>query len=434
LDKKTPSFNLNVVVRETGIKPDTLRAWERRYGLPEPVRTEGGHRLYSTNDIELIKWLMARQKEGMRISQAVQLWKDYQAEGTDPLNPQPPTTIQPLLEDLPVDSALAQLREGWINACLDFNEVAADQVLAQAFARYPVQLACIEVLQKGLSTIGNQWYQGGASVQQEHFASALAAKRLNALISAAPAPTLPERILVGCPPGEEHTFSTLVANLSLRYHGFDVTYLGANVPIAHLKETIEKVRADMVVYTAMQLDAAASLLDAAELMDGMGVRFAFGGRIFSTQPELQRVIPGFFLGERLDRVADEVIKVLAGEAQANPAFEIPADFQSALEAFERIKLSLELDIYRHYANSDFPVDYLEIINHHFNKFVRAALALGDLDYLEPEISWSETLIANNRIPAELINDYLKGYYQFLKERIGEQGHVLTSWLAQRLGM
>jgi methanogenic corrinoid protein MtbC1 len=432
LDKKTPSFNLNVVVRETGIKPDTLRAWERRYGLPEPVRTDGGHRLYSTNDIELIKWLMARQNEGMRISQAVQLWKDYQAEGTDPLSPQPAATIQPLLEDLPVDSALAQLRQAWIDACLDFNEVAADQVLAQAFARYPVQLACIEVLQKGLSTIGMLWYQGGVTVQQEHFASALATKRLNALISAAPAPTRSERILVGCPPGEEHTFSPLVVNLFLRYHGFDVTYLGANVPVGHLKETIEKVRADLVIYTAMQLDTAASLLGVADTLDQVGVRFAFGGRIFSTQPDLQRVIPGFFLGERLDQVVDEVVQVLAGERQANPIFELPPGFQSTLDVFKQVKRSIEIDIFRHYASSDFPVDYLGIINQHFNKFVQAALALGNLDYLEPEISWSETLIANHRIPAELVADYLKVYHQFLIEKVGEQDEELTSWLAKRL--
>ena len=59
---KTPAYNLKVVVRETGIKPDTLRSWERRYGLPKPQRTPGRHRLYSQYDIEMIKWLMERQK------------------------------------------------------------------------------------------------------------------------------------------------------------------------------------------------------------------------------------------------------------------------------------------------------------------------------------------------------------------------------------
>jgi DNA-binding transcriptional MerR regulator len=49
---QTPTYNLKAVVQETGLKPDTLRAWERRYGQPQPQRTLGGHRLYSQQDIE----------------------------------------------------------------------------------------------------------------------------------------------------------------------------------------------------------------------------------------------------------------------------------------------------------------------------------------------------------------------------------------------
>jgi len=67
---QTPTFNLKVVVRETGLKPDTLRAWERRYGMPQPHRTPGGHRLYSQYDIDTLKWMVDRQNEGLSISRA----------------------------------------------------------------------------------------------------------------------------------------------------------------------------------------------------------------------------------------------------------------------------------------------------------------------------------------------------------------------------
>lgn len=82
---KTPTYNLKVVLQETDIKPDTLRAWERRYGLPEPERTQGKHRLYSDYDIAIIKWLISRQQEGMSISRAVQLWRNLEESGQDPL-------------------------------------------------------------------------------------------------------------------------------------------------------------------------------------------------------------------------------------------------------------------------------------------------------------------------------------------------------------
>ena len=82
---KKPVYNLNLVLQETGIKADTLRAWERRYNLPQPERTEGGHRLFSEYDIETIKWLIARQEDGMRISRAVDLWNNILRGGEDPL-------------------------------------------------------------------------------------------------------------------------------------------------------------------------------------------------------------------------------------------------------------------------------------------------------------------------------------------------------------
>jgi len=80
-----PLFNLGAVVRQTGLKPDTVRAWERRYNLPTPQRSDGGHRLYSQRDVDTIRWLIARQREGLSISRAAELWRQIEAEGRDPL-------------------------------------------------------------------------------------------------------------------------------------------------------------------------------------------------------------------------------------------------------------------------------------------------------------------------------------------------------------
>ncbi|MFU8773811.1 MAG: MerR family transcriptional regulator, partial [Anaerolineales bacterium] len=73
MDENSPIYNLKVVVSETGVKPETLRAWERRYGFPKPKRSSGGHRLYTLRDVRTINWLIERQKEGLSISRAVEL-------------------------------------------------------------------------------------------------------------------------------------------------------------------------------------------------------------------------------------------------------------------------------------------------------------------------------------------------------------------------
>src|SRR5215212_6968819 len=171
----TPAFNLKVVLKETGITADTLRAWERRYGLPVPKRTAGGHRLYSQRDIETIKWLIKRQAEGLSISRAVDSWNEQLASGADPLAGSTPSTFISAsgapAQSQALDTTLAALRAHWIEACLNFSESNAEQTLNLAFSLFPVEAVCVEILQKGLSEIGDLWYENDASVQQEHFAS-----------------------------------------------------------------------------------------------------------------------------------------------------------------------------------------------------------------------------------------------------------------------
>ena len=162
---KIPTYNLKVVTNETGIKPDTLRAWERRYGLPDPGRTQGGHRLYSEYDIETVKWLAQRQKEGLRINRAVALWREIESRGEDPLDafPQPggATHLQPL--DIQAGETIKEMRSNWISACLAFDESTAEYILAQAFSRYSLETVCLDILREGLSEIGNLWYAGHAN-------------------------------------------------------------------------------------------------------------------------------------------------------------------------------------------------------------------------------------------------------------------------------
>src|SRR5512145_1048844 len=210
----TPAFNLKVVLKETGIAADTLRAWERRYGLPMPQRSAGGHRLYSQRDIETIKWLMKRQAEGLSISRAVDLWNEQIASGSDPLAGSVPSNLisaSTVPGQYPsADTTLDSLRAQWVEACMNFNESGAEQILNQAFSIFPVEAVCLEVLQKGMSEVGELWYENRMSVQQEHFASGLAIRRLDTLLSASPAPTRNQSIIVGCPPNEWHTFTPLL--------------------------------------------------------------------------------------------------------------------------------------------------------------------------------------------------------------------------------
>jgi DNA-binding transcriptional MerR regulator len=127
----TPAYNLKVVLREANIKADVLRAWERRYGLPKPQRTAGGHRLYSQRDIEMIKWLVLRQREGLSISRAVELWREIESSSRDPLAEFLTTEISDPINNMSVvESNVDMLRHQWLDACLSFNEADAELVIS----------------------------------------------------------------------------------------------------------------------------------------------------------------------------------------------------------------------------------------------------------------------------------------------------------------
>jgi DNA-binding transcriptional MerR regulator len=435
--EETPTFNLKAVVQETGLKPDTLRAWERRYGLPKPARTAGGHRLYSQLDIDILHWLIARQDEGLTISRAVDLWRQLRAEGKDPfweMELQNDETQLPA--PLEVGDALSDLRQSWIEACLDFNEQRAEYTLSQAFALYPTETVCFELLQKGLSEIGSLWYEGKATPQQEHFASELAIRRLEALIAANPPPTRSGRILIGCAAGEEHTFSSLVLTLLLRRRGWATIYLGANVPDNRLLRTVERSLPDLVVLVAHTLPSAATLFAMARQLQEEEIPLAFGGLIFNALPSLPARIPGHFLGNKLERAVANVERLLSNPSltpNALSAAELES-YEQAVKHFRERQWRIEAHIWEHAKQLQVNTQALAQANRSLAQNIAAALTLGNLDYLKRELDWANGLLHNHRhpMPAEILQAYLRLYHEAASHELGEPGAIIVDWLASQL--
>ena len=121
MNKNAPVYNLKAVIRETGLTSATIHAWERRYGLVTPRRSPGGHRLFSDEEINILKWLVAKKNEGISIGQAVKLWQSQAVKTKEQIKY--PTIARTLPE--PAEGTLDQLRKNWVTACLAFNEYPA---------------------------------------------------------------------------------------------------------------------------------------------------------------------------------------------------------------------------------------------------------------------------------------------------------------------
>jgi DNA-binding transcriptional MerR regulator len=423
-------FNLKAVIRQTGLKPDTLRAWERRYGLPSPERSSGGHRLYSPHDVETIRWLMARQREGLSIQRAVDLWRQIVTEGRDPLQAAMPVSTQAV--SVPAAGALGETirrhREDWLAACLAFDEQRAEQIESEAFALYPLETVVLELLQKGVAEIGDGWYNGEMTVQQEHFCSSLVIRRLESLILATPPPMRPGRILVACPPEEQHIIGLLVLTVLLRRRGWEVVYLGADVPMERLGVTVRATKPTLVILAAEQLHTAARLLEAAQLLEGEGIPLAYGGRIFNLIPELRGRIPGHFLSESLALAPQGVEALMIAPRPASPVEVAAERYQRARDHFSEHQGLIDAQVMHVLLPKGIASSILTMANRELGFNIDAALALGDMRFLGTDIEWVKGLMKHHHMPDEALCTYLKAYYQIARDQLDERGEPVVSWL------
>jgi DNA-binding transcriptional MerR regulator len=222
--------------RRTGVSPELLRAWERRYALLRPERTDGGFRLYSRDDLRRVEAMRAHLARGVSAAQAAAL----------AVAPDEAATA-------PASAEVGGAPE--VGAALEYALDALDDTGAQAafdelLARYGVDSILRDVILPYLHELGRRWASGAATVAQEHFASALLRGRLLGLARGWDQGSGPRAVLA-CAPGELHDLSLIVFGLALRRHGWRITYLGADTPLQTVGEIAEALDPDIVVLVAI---------------------------------------------------------------------------------------------------------------------------------------------------------------------------------------
>jgi len=212
--------------RRVGVSIDTLRAWERRYGLLSPKRTQGGFRLYSEDDLERILAMKANLERGLSAAEAARLALAVEASMTPMALPE----------------ALGQL-----TAALDrFDDVAAQLVLDDLLTKLTLDAVLDQVLIPFLHQLGERWARGEISIAHEHFASNVIRGRLMSLARGWDRGGGP-RALLACTEGELHDVPLIMLGLALRTHGWRISYLGADTPLESLAEAVAELKPDAVV-------------------------------------------------------------------------------------------------------------------------------------------------------------------------------------------
>jgi DNA-binding transcriptional MerR regulator len=263
--------------RRTGISPELLRAWERRYELLRPTRTPGGLRLYSREDLERVQAMQRHLAEGLAAAQAAALALTSPGAELDA----PP--LAPGVARL----ELAEALEG-------FDEPAAQAVLDRLLGVATVDAVLTDVILPYLRELGERWERGETSVAQEHFASNVIRARLLALARGWGRGVGPVALLA-CLPGEQHELGLIAFGLALRSHGWRIAYLGTDTPLDTLERAADAIEPAFVVVSAAadeRIPPVASQLEALARRYRVGLGGAAAGAPDGARPGVRALRGG----------------------------------------------------------------------------------------------------------------------------------------------
>jgi DNA-binding transcriptional MerR regulator/methylmalonyl-CoA mutase cobalamin-binding subunit len=228
---------IGVVARRTGLKPDLIRAWERRYGAVEPGRTETRRRYYSDADIERLLLLRRVVGTGRGIGQVANLSNeelrgliaDEPASRAHAGAPAESAAAAPSASPSPSDIA-----EPYLTLCLAAAQHLDVNDLEVQLERASVALSRHNLLEKLLvplmHRVGDLWQQGELRPIHEHMASAVVRSFLGSMRGAYRVSSTAPHLIVTTPARQLHELGALIVAATAASEGWHTTYLGPDLP------------------------------------------------------------------------------------------------------------------------------------------------------------------------------------------------------------
>ena len=215
---------IGVVSRRTGLKPDLIRAWERRYGAVAPGRSDTRRRFYSDADVERLLLLRRVVDTGRSIGQVANLTNEELERLAPPRpgEPAPPASASGEVADLYLELCLAAARRLEIGE-LELHLQRASVALSRASL---LDKLLVPLLQR----VGELWHQGEMRPTHEHVASAVVRSFLGGMYHAYDTPATAPHLIATTPPRQRHELGALMVAAVAAGEGWRATYLGPDLP------------------------------------------------------------------------------------------------------------------------------------------------------------------------------------------------------------
>jgi DNA-binding transcriptional MerR regulator/methylmalonyl-CoA mutase cobalamin-binding subunit len=235
---------IGVVAERTGLSPDLLRVWERRYRAVEPSRSLDGQRAYSDADVERLRLLRLATMAGRSIRQVARLTTDELARlvredevARQEVSRRAETAVLASAEE-DVERALELTRA--------VNAPGLESFLRRTAAAFGLPVFLDGVVAPLLRRMGEEWAAGQLSPAQEHVATAIVQRVLDGAIHFLVAPHDAPNLLLATPAGEQHRMGSVLAAAAAAAEGWRVTYLGPDLPAGEIAAAALAVAARVV--------------------------------------------------------------------------------------------------------------------------------------------------------------------------------------------
>jgi len=238
-----PKHPIGVVSNRTGIAPDLLRAWERRYGAVEPHRTETGRRLYSDRDIKRLSLLRRLVSGGRRIS-------DVASRDLEELVAMAEEDRRAMARDTATsDEAAGLTSNGYLASALDavdrLDNVGLESVLSDAaMAMSPIEMRS-ELITPLLRELGARWRTGSHRIAHEHLASSIVRAFVEGMRHRTSGGSRP-KVIVAAPSDQRHELGALMAAAAAEEVGWEAVYFGADLPAEEIAVGARKLHAGAI--------------------------------------------------------------------------------------------------------------------------------------------------------------------------------------------
>ncbi len=238
-------YPIKVVSQMTGLSVHVIRAWEKRYNVVEPDRTDTNRRLYSEEDIEKLRLLNDASHLGHNIGSLSALslseLKNLLAKEKSNL----PETKVGLNSSSSVNRVEEILTE-CIETVKDYDAKKLESILLNASAKLTQPVLIEEVVIPLVYKIGDMWHEGEIRVANEHLASSVIRSFLFNLLESYPSNNSAPVLISATPRGQEHELGALIAGVVAAASGWKVVYLGTNLPAEEVGAVVSHLNAKVV--------------------------------------------------------------------------------------------------------------------------------------------------------------------------------------------